>query len=435
MTYDDFEQGLRHSLATLAREAIPDDGAVVVDDLPKVQPLRVPGRRVGTRAVAAVLFVVLMLAVVVALVTHGSRTDRVETNRPVWTKIAAFPLLARSEQTAVFTGHEVIVWGGRSDSVSGVATPASPHVPPDALADGAAYDVARNHWGVLPPAPVGARYGAVAAWTGSEMLVVGGMRDGTGPSGGIEFLRDGAAYDPVHRRWRRMAEAPGCPAFGAWTGKVLVVGGTCANTTRTFVMAAYDPARNVWTTLPSYADATQLVSAGGTVFAWSGSTGRAAVLDSSTKRWSVLPQLPDGQRMDSLAAPYNGRLAVAGLLQRPSEVRDIATVDVFDLNHDTWRQYESIAVTPILGGSVIASAPDALVWSAEFGYSGFVGSSAGRTPRWLNSGPGPGSLGATGESLVAIGGDRFFVWGGLRAGTPQDATNRPTPAGAILRLP
>ena len=143
------------------------------------------------------------------------------------------------------------------------------------------------------------------------MVVVGGMRDGTGPSGGIEFLQDGAAYDPAHRRWRRIADAPGCPAFGAWTGKELVVGGTCANTTRTFVMAAYDPGRDAWTTLPSYADASQLVAVGGRVFAWSSGTGRAAVLDASAKRWSVLPPLPDGQRMDALAAACNGRFAVA----------------------------------------------------------------------------------------------------------------------------
>ncbi len=436
MMHDDFEQDLRRGLATLAREAIPDERAAVIDELPRVQTLRVPARPRRTRLLAAAIVIVLAVGLgVIALVGHGSRPPHVETRQPSWTKTALFPLLARSEQAAVFTGRDVIVWGGRSESVGHVA-PAT--VPPDALADGAAYDLRTGSWGVLPTAPIGSRYGAVAAWTGREMLVVGGRRDGTGPSGSIEFLRDGAAYDPAHRRWQRIPDAPGCPEFGTWTGRELVVGGTCANTTHAFVMAEYDPARNVWTTLPSYAAATQLVTAGGRVYAWN-LESRGAVLDPARRKWTSLPALPvpgAAYRPDSLAVAYNGHLAVAGLLQRPSEdpARDHASVDILDLGGPTWRHYESATVVPAIQGDEIAAAGDALGWTDGLDFNWFVGPSATGAVQWSSVGREPVELGSTGEALVPIGGRRLFIWGGLLASSGNEP-NRPTSEGALLQLP
>ena len=432
--HDDFEQDLRRGLATLAREAVADDRAVVIDDLPKVQALPAAERRIGTRAVAAAIVVVLAAGLVALALGSRDHSPRLQTPRPTWTEVAPFPLLARYEQSSVFTGREVIVWGGRGNAVSGT-TPATPKIPPDAFGDGAAYDVSSNSWGVLPAAPIDSRYGAVAAWTGKEMILTGGMRSGTGPSGGIEFLQDGAAYDPAHRRWRKIPDAPGCPEFGTWTGKELVVGGNCANTTREYFMAAYDPAHNSWKRLPSHAVATQLVAAGGHVFAWTGDSGPGVVLDTAARRWTALPALPDAPRADSFATVYDGHFAVVGLLQRPSEARDIATVDVFDANRRTWRHYESHAVTAALLGTEITTRANELLWSSALDYSRFLGPTAGARPQWSSVGESPVELGATGESLVAIGPGRFFVWGGMLASHGNGEPNRPTAQGAVLQFP
>jgi hypothetical protein len=270
------------------------------------------------------------------------------------------------------------------------------------------------------------------------MIVTGGQRVGTGPSGGIEFLQDGAAYDPARHRWRRIPDAPGCPAFGAWTGRELVVGGNCANTTRTFVMAAYDPTRNVWTTLPSHAGANQLVAVGGRVFAWS-PTSTGAVLDRAARRWSALPTPPApgrAYRPSSFAVAYGGHLAVAGLLQRASDDPDHASVDVLDLASRSWRHYESTVVTPAMDGFEIAAGGGALLWIDGLSFNWFVGPPSDRTPSWSSVADAPpGPLGASGESVVPIGGRRFFIVGGRLAGTASDPTNRPTPEGAILQLP
>ena len=112
------------------------------------------------------------------------------------------PVAGRSGHVMVATDDELIVWGGRNDAL---------------LADGAAWSFADQRWRTLAPSPLSPREHALAVWTGSEVLIVGGA-DGT---------RDAAAYDPATDTWR---ELPGLPfdaseelSSAAWTGSELVV--------------------------------------------------------------------------------------------------------------------------------------------------------------------------------------------------------------------
>jgi len=86
---------------------------------------------------------------------------------------------ARSQHMAVWTGRQLLVWGG-------VPVPFNNR---EGLAGGAAYTPATNRWSALPKAPLRGRCGAVAAWIGREMLVWGGTSAGTAFS-------DGAIYRP-----------------------------------------------------------------------------------------------------------------------------------------------------------------------------------------------------------------------------------------------
>jgi hypothetical protein len=111
-----------------------------------------------------------------------------------WRRLAAAPLSRRVGHSAVWSGTQLLLWGGR---VPGGG----------AKADGAAYDPVGDRWRRLPPAPVAGRFGHAAVWTGTEVLVWGGMRpDRAGRS--EVALADGAAYQPATRRWRRIAPAP-----------------------------------------------------------------------------------------------------------------------------------------------------------------------------------------------------------------------------------
>jgi hypothetical protein len=438
----DFDTALRGALATLAHEAVPDADAAVVEVLPLVQRLPIGDRRHGRRALAAVVAVVVIgasVAIAVAVATHGKRSTLVENPQPSWTKVADGPLVPRSEQSAVFTGREVIVWGGRSDP-SGPFAPAgtvgTAGHPTHALADGAAYDIATGRWRTLPAAPFGARYAAISVWTGTEMIIVGGQRDGTGVNGATELLRDGAAYDPAHNRWRRIPDPPGCsPSVGTWTGVDLVVGGPCAGGSRSF--ATFDPARDIWTNVPAPpGDASQLVSIDGRVFAWNGTLNRGSVLDGSARTWTELPAygIPQ-QTLDSVAVAFAGnRFAVVGMTRGSDTGPDLASIALLDPNERAWHHYESDAVRPP-DMMTAAAGSDVLIWPAGIGYAWFTGPSLTGEFGLSNAGRAPISLSRNFETLVAIGGRRFFVWGGRLSGTSEDPTNRPVNDGAIVELP
>lgn len=92
----------------------------------------------------------------------------------------------RSHHVAVWTGSQMIVWGGESYG--------------SALGDGAMYDPAKRTWTPVSdanaPSP---RSMATVVWTGAEMIVWGGR----GP-GGVP-LEDGKKLDPVTNTWSNVA--------------------------------------------------------------------------------------------------------------------------------------------------------------------------------------------------------------------------------------
>ena len=86
---------------------------------------------------------------------------------------------------AVWTGHRLLLWGGRTNA-AGVARPA---IPPHGLA----YDPRTNRWEALPPSPLRGRIDPAAAWTGRQLLLWGGEL----PAGNrMRTFRDGASFTP-----------------------------------------------------------------------------------------------------------------------------------------------------------------------------------------------------------------------------------------------
>src|SRR3970282_2119379 len=105
---------------------------------------------------------------------------RYDPNADTWTPttMAGAPI-GRRAHTAVWTGSEMIVWGGERAG--------------QRLNDCARYDPARGHW--TPTSHNGGPEGRVehtAIWTGDEMIVWGGCRGAcTYPE-----LDSGGRYDP-----------------------------------------------------------------------------------------------------------------------------------------------------------------------------------------------------------------------------------------------
>ena len=198
-----------------------------------------------------------------------------------WLRASPGPLEARSLAVSAWTGSRVLIWGGFGGS----------GVP---VASGAVYDPRADRWAMLPRSPLSARAPVASVWTGRE-LVVWGSTDRS------EHRRDGAAYNPATRSWRRIADAPRSLDQGTsvWTGhEMLVLGAHLddANNgdTKTAVALAYNPTSDTWRVLPR----TDLVPQATTI-AW---TGRIAVAfdytltarayDPQSNRWRPLPGLP-----------------------------------------------------------------------------------------------------------------------------------------------
>ena len=118
---------------------------------------------------------------------------------------------ARSDHSAVWTGTEMIVWGGWRGN----------HFEEERLNTGGFLDVQSDTWTSLPTteAPL-ARSGHCIAWTGREMIVWGGSVVGG-------FRQTGGRYDPATATWSAMP-VDGAPIGGtrggcAWSGEAFHV--------------------------------------------------------------------------------------------------------------------------------------------------------------------------------------------------------------------
>ncbi len=233
------------------------------------------------------------------------------------------PIDDRIVPAAVWTGTEMIVWGGigaRNASVD----------------DGAAFDLATGTWRVIAPAPIQARSHAALAWTGTEMIVWGGIyRDGTIADGAYNQteLADGAAYNPTTDTWRRLPDAPlgAATPIAVWTGEELVMLGASPLT----------DADNTDESIPETA---------------------VAAYSPAADEWRVLANVPSGGRPPQ--AVWTGTAILASLTMRdPDQTGDRPSVLArYDLNTDTWH------IDAQARDDVLVGVPDANgVWSTVIG--------------------------------------------------------------------
>ncbi len=184
--------------------------------------------------------------------TNCDAGARYRTGGNEWISISTntFYKVQRSSHTAVWTGSEMIVWGG---------------LPPVNRSTGELYDPSTDTW--VPVSTTGApEIGNfhTAVWTGSEMIVWG--RQGNSNSG-----YGGGRYDPSTDTWASIS-TPGAPWRNrdtiVWTGLEMIVWGGSVNLEYSNLGQKYNPLNDSW--VPISTDGAPESRAGHTAV-WTGS--------------------------------------------------------------------------------------------------------------------------------------------------------------------
>jgi N-acetylneuraminic acid mutarotase len=217
----------------------------------------------------------------------------------------------RALHTAEWTGSRMVVWGG-ADLTRYLDT-------------GGRYDPTTDSWAAtsMTGAP-SERAGHTAMWTGSRMVVWGGYYF----DGAYHELNTGGRYDPSTDTWTSTSTGANVPAArdfhtAVWTGNRMVVWGGWDESAILNTGGRYDPITNSWTTTsttgaPSRRVGHTAVWTGSRMVVWGGWDGSSDVdtggqYDPTTDSWSPMSTTDAPSPRESQTAVWTGsRMVVWG---------------------------------------------------------------------------------------------------------------------------
>jgi N-acetylneuraminic acid mutarotase len=318
------------------------------------------------------------------LLGDGARYD---PSQQAWRPVShvAEPV-ARAGHTAVWTGREMVVWGGYSGAGRNTAT-------------GGRYDPATDTW--APTSTAGApaaRTNHTAVWTGTEMIVWGGFGDD-----GV--LASGGRYNPATDTWASVSsdDAPAARErhTAVWTGTEMIIWGGDAEGTRiTATGARYNPTLDTWTRLP---EPTGMFVGVGTVggkerdygavwtgvemLVWGGAEeSRGARYDPGSDVWQPISRDGAPSRREGHTVVWNGgeMLVWGGADLAPRSEQVLGDGGRYDPATDTWVPISLLgAPGPRYAHTAVWAGSQMLVWGGCCDTAGGRGDGAGYTPRWL----------------------------------------------------
>jgi N-acetylneuraminic acid mutarotase len=204
----------------------------------------------------------------------------------------------RDLHTAVWTGSEMIVWGGY-DGTNNLST-------------GGKYDPGTNSWTITSTTNAPSiRDAHTAVWTGSEMIVWGGF-DGT------NYLNTGGRYNPGTNSWT-ITGTTNAPSgrnshTAVWTGSEMIVWGGLGSSGISNTGGRYNPSTDAWTataSAPSPRYSHTAVWTGSEIIVWGGFDGYSDVntggrYNPSTDSWTMTSTTNAPSGRDSQTAVWSG---------------------------------------------------------------------------------------------------------------------------------
>ncbi len=278
----------------------------------------------------------------------------------------------------------------------------------------------------VPVGPLTPRGGHSVVWTGSEMLVWGGSADDSGQ----ELLNDGAGFDPANGAWRRIAATDLAPRerhVAVWTGtEMMVVGGVGRQDG-----AAYDPAADSWRDIPAMpfaldvgSPAAVLVDDG--LMIWSPVEDLVAIYDLDNNSWRTLPGTGlRGLGSGALRSDGRGKLVAVGATT-PSSRTPIPLLQIAQWSDGAWDVLPEVGLS--VPGLDLGAAPELTGWVnqifvawSDAGLNGGAVALNLASGSWESIAP-PPIVGCESRPDPVSMGDRLLVVNGCGAAAIYDAS-------------
>ena len=312
----------------------------------------------------------------------------------------------RNNPSVVWTGSEMIVWGGYNGAT---------------LGDGARYNPVTNTWTAVNPvgAPT-ARNEHTAVWTGKEMIVWGGSAGGASNNGG--------RYDPVANSWTAVSLA-GAPAArsrhsAVWTGSEMIVWGGDASNSNFNDGGRYNPTTNTWAALTTVSAPTArhnqtAVWTGSEMIVWGGynavGLGDGARYNPTTNSWAAMSGTSAPSGREAHRALWTGSEMLIWGGQGNVSLGDGAR---YSPASNSWTAISSSnAPTPRTYPSAVWTGSEMLIWGG-FNLGG-LGDGARYTPAtntWASMSPTAAPPARTAHVAVWTG-NEMLTFGGSNGGT------------------
>jgi N-acetylneuraminic acid mutarotase len=319
----------------------------------------------------------------------------------------------RDGHVAVWTGTEMIIWGGASTQGSS-----------SLLNTGGRYNPATDSWtatstGANVPLPA---YWMTAVWTGTEMIVWGGLRfDLT-----IRFRNTGGRYDPANDSWSATSTGTGVPAgrfdhTAVWTGTEMIVWGGVGQDSPSNTGGRYNPSTDSWSptsigaNVPTSRTGHTAIWTGTEMIVWSGVPASGPVqlgnsggrYNPSSDTWSPTSRGANvpSPRSDHTAIWTGTEMIVWGGKNNEGFEAFVDTGGRYDPVTDSWRVTSTAASVPAARSqhTTVWTGSKMIIWGGSSG-------------TWLDSGavydPDSDSWTATSASMLAGRSGYTAVWTG-----------------------
>ena len=337
----------------------------------------------------------------------------------------------RVYHTAVWTGSEMIIWGGQGASYYS-------QDPQPVFKNGGRYNPIANSWTAitLTNAPT-QRYLHTAVWTGSEMLVWGGDH-------GAGYVTDGGRYNPAANTWTAMNPA-GAPTtrikpLAVWSGTEMVYWGGYGPTGRLNTGGRYNPAGDSWTAMstsgaPTGRENHTAVWTGSEMIVWGGyqnsTLNDGGRYDPANNSWSTVSTTgrPVSRHLHTAVWTGNEMIVWGGFNTDDQGTvpgyPELGTYRIGDGGRynpgtDSWTAVPPAAPSAVrYGHSAVWTGNELIIWGGN---------------DYLNDGRRYNPVSATWAAVSTVGapagrsdhtavwtGTEMIIWGGTRNSTPLDS--------------